>query len=465
MKTTILTLASLALALPAAHAQDPLSGTNRIWPQFRGEFARGISEGGQRTAIEWNLQDDEGVAWKTPIPGLAHSSPVIWGDLLFLTTAVDANTEAELSSLFGSPGYGAGESVLDEGEQEFRLYCLNKNSGEILWQRTAHSGVPKIKRHPKATHANATPACDAERVVVSFGSEGLFCYDHAGELLWKTDLGLLNVGAPGYPDESGFQWGYASSPVLGDGLVITQCDHEGDSYLAAFDADDGSEVWRIEREEDSTWCTPTIYHQPDGAGSQVIVNGYQHIGAYDLETGEEIWRLSGGGDVPVPTPVVQNELIYLTSAHGREAPVRAIRTDAQGELIADAEKEDALVWNHPRRGVYMQTPLAYDGLLYCCSDSGVLACYDALTGENLYRNRLGGGSTGFSGSPVVSGGLIYLSGESGEIFVVRAGRKFEELAVNDLEETCLATPAISEGRLYFRSRHHLIAIEARPGER
>lgn len=449
---------ALLTLFAARPAQVTCQENAQNWPQFRGPSARGISEG-FKTPTEWNVETGKNVAWETAIPGLAHSSPIVWGERIFVTTTVRSAGEAELSSLYGSPGYGAGDSVMDEGEQTFHLYCLDKNSGEILWQRTATKSTPKTKRHPKGTHANPTPTCNATRVIASFGSEGLYCFDHDGELIWERDLGLLNVGAPGFPDKNGYQWGYASSPILYDDLVLVQCDHEGESYLAAFDLNDGNDVWRTPRQENSTWSTPTVHETAANGRLQVILNGYKHIGGYDLETGEEIWKVVGGGDVPVPTPVVAHGLIFLTSAHGRARPIRAISVEASGEIGSDPREEDYLEWMLPRRGIYMQTPMVYGDLLYCCSDGGILSCYEAKTGVRVYRQRLGSGITGFSASAVAAGGQLYFSGESGEVYVVRAGREFEILAVNDMGETCMATPAISEGSLFFRTRHKLIAIK------
>ena len=445
-------LLTLVLALPAAPQEN--------WPSFRGPDARGLAPGAPM-ATEWNVPEGTGVLWRTPVPGLAHSSPVIWGRRMFVTTAVRTAGESELSSLYGSPGYGAGESVEDEGEHRFAMLCLDTASGEVLWERTLHTGKPRTMRHPKSSHASATPACDAERVVASFGSEGLFALDHDGEVLWQADLGTLDVGAPGHGKE-GYQWGFASSPVVYGDRVLVQVDHEGPSYLAAFDATDGKELWRRPREENSTWCTPTVHPRAAGGRSQVIVNGYQHIGGYDLATGEEIWKLVGGGDVPVPTPVVVDDLIYLTSSHGPSRPLRAVHVEAQGTLGSDPQTEEHLAWSHPRRGVYMQTPLVIDGLVYACSDGGILGCYDARTGEEVYRERVGSGGTGFSGSPVAADGKLYLSGESGEVHVVQLGREFKLLAVNDLGETCMATPAAAGPVLFFRTRHHVVAIGQAP---
>ena len=451
MRTLVL-ISLVLIAGPLCEGSD--------WPQFRGPRARGLStdESAPATPVRWDLETGENVLWNTEVPGLAHASPIVFEDRVYIATAVRSDAPSELSSLYGSDGYGAGESVDDEGAHDYRLLCLDALTGELIWTRTAHSGVPLVKRHPKATHANATPACDAEHVVVSFGSEGLFCFDHDGEPLWNVELGVLNVGAPGYPDKAGFQWGHASSPVLHGDRVLVQCDHEGESFLAAYSIEDGQELWRTAREEDSTWGSPAIAEQTASGRPQVIVNGYKHVGGYDLETGEAIWWLSGGGDVPVPTPVVVGGLVYLTSAHGRSAPMRAIRTIAEGEVDTLDPDDPFVAFNEPRRGNYMQTPLVRGDYLYSCSDGGVLSCFEAETGDPIYRERVGGGTTGFSGSPVSSGDALYLTGESGTVYVTSTGEDFELLAENELGETCLSTPAISAGRLFFRTRNHVICI-------
>jgi outer membrane protein assembly factor BamB len=418
------------------------------WPSFRGAGARGVAEG-YATPERWDLATGANIRWSTEVPGLAHSSPVIWGDRLFVTTAVGAD---EASLKVGL--YGAGESVPDEGAQSFRLYCLDARTGAVLWHRVAHEGVPRIKRHPKSSHANSTPACNGRVVVTFFGSEGLYCHDLDGTLMWRKDLGVLNSGAPGHPD---LQWGFASSPVIHDDLVIVQCDVQEGSFLAALDVANGETRWRTSRDEGPTWGTPTVDVRQGRA--QIIVNGFRHIGGYDLRTGKELWKLEGGGDVPVPTPVVADDLVYVTNAHGRMAPIYAIKVDATGDL-GRGDETDAVPWFKARLGNYMQTPLVYGPNLYCCRDNGVMACYDAKTGEQLYRERLGAGRSGFSASPVAADGKLYFSGEEGEIHVIRAGSDFEVIAVNDMGETCMATPAVSRGVLYFRTRSHVVAVGA-----
>ena len=431
---------------------DELGEATPHWPSFRGPRARGFVEGGTAPK-KWDLAQGENVLWKVAVPGLAHSSPVIWGERIFLTTAVkQGDGEAELKVGL----YGDIQPVPDEGVHRFQVLCFDKRDGSLSWSSTAHEGVPAVKRHPKGSHAASTPATDGEHVVAFFGSEGLYCYDMQGELLWEKDFGLLDSGFFMVPAA---QWGFASSPVLHGGRVVVQVDVQEDSFVAAFDADTGEELWRTPRDDVPTWSSPTVDVRE--GRSQVIVNGYKHIGGYDLATGKELWKLAGGGDIPVPTPVVAHDLIFITNAHGRMAPIYAISVGASGELAASAEDEEQMAWSTPRRGNYMQTPLVYGGFLYCCSDAGVLTCYEADTGVQRYQQRLGGGGSGFTASAVATDGKLYLTSEEGEVHVVTAGPQFELLAVNDLGATCMATPAISQGVLIWRTRSHLVAVGER----
>ena len=316
-------------------------------------------------------------------------------------------------------------------------------------------GVPAIKRHPKGSHAASTPATDGRYVVAMFGSEGLYCFDVEGNLVWEKDLGRLDAGW--YMMEDGAEWGFASSPVIHGDRVLLQVDVRGDCYLAAFDLATGDELWRTERDDVPTWSSPSISEH--GGRAQVIVNGYRHLGGYDLATGAPLWWLAATGDIPVPTPVVDENRVYFTSAHGRGAPIVCVdATAATGEFVMDADESDFTLWSHARRGNYMQTPIVYGDYLYCCHDSGALACYDKRTGEMLYRERLGDGSTGFTASGVAGDGKLYFLSEEGEIFVVRAGPEFEVLGSNATGEETMASPAIWNGRLIVRSRRHLMAV-------
>jgi outer membrane protein assembly factor BamB len=423
------------------------------WPQFRGPEARGVAEG--KIAATWNADPAAGptrnIRWKTPIPGLAHASPIIWGNRLFVTTAISSAGEAPLKVGL----YGAGDPADDNAEQSWVVYCLDKNTGKILWQKVAHKGAPKTKRHTKATHANSTPATDGKRLIVWLGSEGLYAYDLSGNLLWKKDLGVFDPGPQGYD----LQWGTASSPILHDGKVILQCDQKKNSFLAVFDADSGKELWRAGRDgvSNHSWASPAVVA---AAGrTQIVCNGWPYIAAYELASGKQLWRLKSGGDIPVPTPVFAHGLIYVTNAHGGGAPLYAIRPDASGDLSPQVEKPGgALVWHEPRNGAYMQSPLILGDLLYSCSDRGVLKAYDARTGKLHYTQRLGEGLTGFSSSPVAADSKLLFASEMGEVYVIKPGPVYELLGKNAMGEIVMATPAISGNVLYYRTRGHVVAI-------
>ncbi|MGI8602470.1 MAG: PQQ-binding-like beta-propeller repeat protein [Verrucomicrobiales bacterium] len=441
----------LLLASAAFSAEQSSDGN---WPSFRGPHASGVAEGGS-PPLHWDVKGGRNILWKTKIPGLGHSSPVIWGERIYLTTAVNASDAAELKVGL----YGDIEPADDNGPQQWKVICLDRASGAILWNVTAHTGPPRVKRHTKASHANSTPATDGKRVIAFFGTEGLYAYDVKGALLWKKDFGVLDSGYYMVPSA---QWGFGSSPILHDGKVIVQCDVQKGGFLAAFNADDGRELWRVPRNEVPTWSTPTVHVDVAGR-AQVIVNGYRHSGGYDLATGKELWKLQGGGDIPVPTPIVDGGLIFLTSAHGPASPVYAIRTNVVGDISLDPGEtsNEFIVWSVPRRGNYMQTPLAFGGRLYCCNDGGVLTCYNALTGDIHYRERLSASGDGFTASGVAGEDRLYFASERGKVFVLKQGDAFNVIATNDLYETCMASPAISKNAIYFRTRHHLVAVGAR----
>ncbi|NIR49444.1 PQQ-binding-like beta-propeller repeat protein [candidate division KSB1 bacterium] len=434
--------------LPLFSQDSDSQGVN--WPMFRGPGATGISEGSS-TPVRWNMAEDENIKWKTAISGLGHSSPVIWGDRIYLTTAISGKDEPYLKVGL----YGNIEPVKDDTEHTWKLFCLDKHSGAILWEKTALKAVPRIKRHMKSTHANSTPATNGTYLVTFLGSEGLFCYDMDGNELWRKDFGPLDAG---YFRVPAAQWGFASSPVIYEDRVIVQCDVQENSFVAAFNIADGKEIWRTPREDVPTWSTPTVSTQGDR--NQVIVNGWKHIGGYDLGTGKELWKLSGGGDIPVPTPVVAHDLVFIANAHGRLAPLHAIRLDATGDISLQGNEtsNEYVAWSVPRNGAYMQTPLVYGKYIYSCRDNGGLNCYVAKTGERVYRQRLGSGRTGFTASPVACDGKLYFTGENGEVYIVQAGPEIKLLATNSMTEVCMATPAISEGMLFIRTQHHLVAV-------
>ena len=423
-------------------------GSEPHWPQFRGPSASGVGTGSP--AVEWSGESGKNIQWKREIPGLAHSSPIVWGDRIFLTSAVLAAGEAALKLGL----YGDVTPVEGEGSQAFNLYCLDRKSGKILWQRTTASGQPKIKRHPKSTHANPTPATDGQHVIAFFGSEGLFAFDMEGKPLWQKNFGVLDSGFFRTPAA---QWGFASSPVIHNGMVLIQADVQKNSFLAALDVRSGKELWRTARNDVPTFSTPAVAPYTSGGGryEQVVVNGWKEIGGYDPSTGKQLWTLRGGGDIPVPTPVFLDGLVVITNAHGSMRPIYAVRTDAAGDIT---ESRAGIAWSQDRAGNYMQTPLLHQGLAYLCFDNGVLSVYQLKTGERVYQQRLGGGTSGFSSSAVAAGGRLYITNEDGRTYVLSLGGEYKLLAENELGETVMATAAISEGVLYIRGRKHLFAI-------
>lgn len=419
------------------------------WPQFRGPHASGV-ETRKALPVEWNLETGRNVRWQAPLPGLGHASPVIWGRRIYVATAVGPGAEELKVGLYGNV-----ESVAENRSQQWRLLALARSSGKVLWDVLGHEGIPRVKRHPKASHCNSTPATDGRRIVTIFGSEGLFCFDMSGKLHWKVDLGPMDAAFFRAPSA---QWGFASSPVIHNGKVIVLCDVLTNSFLAVFELSSGKELWRIPRSDVPTWGTPAVVETR--GRKQIVVNGWKHSGGYDLAGGRELWRLTGGGDIPVPTPVFANEWIYLTSAHGNLRPMRAIRPGAVGDITApDPAGTNAFIaWVHPRQGNYMQTPIALGKWVYGCSDAGVLTCFDALTGEIRYSERLVGGSQGYTASPVSDGRHLYFAGETGKVLVIPVGEQFSIAATNDLQEISMATPAIAAGTLFFRTRSKLLAI-------
>jgi len=302
------------------------------WPMYRGYFASGVFDNANLPDY-WDVENSVNIKWTADIPGLGLSSPVIWGDKLFITSAISANDSTGLK-----PGiYGDIAPVNDTSEHRWKVYCYDKNNGELIWARTSYTGIPKIKRHPKSTHANCTVATNGEQVVAFFGSEGLYAYDMNGELLWKKDFGVLKSV---FFRAEFAEWEYSSSPIIHKGVVIIQNDVLENSFVAAFDAKSGNELWKKERDEYPGWCTPNIYQ--NNGKDIVALNGYKHRGGYDFKSGEEIWRMSGGGDIQIPTPIIGEDLIYFNSAHGKSSPILAIDKNAKAKSTIPGKKRN--IW-------------------------------------------------------------------------------------------------------------------------
>lgn len=432
----------LLLSCASASAQN--------WPAFRGANASGAADG-QNPPVSWNVEKNENIVWKTPIPGLAHASPVVWGNKLFVVSAVSGAPQGK----FRHGLYGDVDSDKDLSKHSWKVYCLDKKTGKILWERTASEGAPKVKRHIKSTHASQSPATDGKYVVAFFGSEGLFCYDYDGKLIWKQDLGVLDSG---WFFDADYQWGMASSPIIYKGNVIVQCDTQKNSFIAAFDIKTGKEVWRTKRDEIPSWGSPTIFESKGKA--MVVTNATKRIRGYDPATGKELFELSGNSEVTVGTPVVGHDLVFVTAGYPPIQPIYAIKPTAAGDITLAEGKDvnDHIAWSKKRGGTYIPTPLVYGNYLYTCSNNGVLTCYDAKTGERVYQQRVAGQSNAFTSSPVAADGRLYFAGEDGDVFVVKAGPNYELLATNPMGEVMMATPAISEGMIFVRTIGHVYGI-------
>jgi len=449
MKTLGLSILFLCLIGVTVRAQN--------WPQFRGPGATGVVEGSP-SAVKWDAPKSVNTLWKTPIPGLAHSSPVVWGDKVFITTAV--TTSAKDETRYGL--YGDVAPVKDDPKHVWKVYALDKFTGKILWERIAYEGVPKVKRHPKSTHADSTPVTDGKYLVVLFGSHGLYAYNLDGKLLWKQDLGVLDSGWFYDPD---YQWEHGSSPVIYRDLVIVQADVQKDSFIAAYSLKNGKLVWKTPRPEISSWGTPTVYVGRTRA--ELITNGSKAIRGYDPLTGAELWRLTPNSELTAPTPFVARDLIYVTSGYAPIQPIYAIKPGATGDIsLKDgAVSNSAIAWSKQRGGPYMPTPIVYGDILYTCNNQGVLTAYNADTGERLYQERLGGKGGAFTSSPVASDGKLYLLSEDGDIFVVKTGPKYELLSTNPVGEVMMASAAISDGLLIVRGLHNVYAFGEAPNRR
>jgi outer membrane protein assembly factor BamB len=420
------------------------------WPSFRGPNASGVAEG-TNPPITWDLEKSQNVLWKTDIPGLSHSSPIVWGNNIFVITAVSS----EARPTFRAKDRGIGLAN-DDVSHTWMIFALDKRNGRVLWTEKAYEGVPRAKRHVKATQANSTPVTDGRYVVALFGSEGLACYDIKGKLLWKQDLGVLN---PGLWDDKESSWGHASSPIIYRDLVIVQADGHKQSFIAAFNLKDGKQAWRVERNEITSWTTPTIYQGKDRV--ELIANGGRYIRGYDPLTGKELWRFADNDtQVKMQAPLIANDLIYITGGYPPGRAMYAFRPGAVGDIsLKPGEDKNAfLAWTTSKGSPYTPTPIIYGDLFYVLADNGVLSTYDAKTGENIYQQRL---PTSFSASPVAAHGKLYLSSEDGDVFVVKAGRQYELLSRNTMGQPLMATPALSDGMLIIRSENTIYALSER----
>ena len=393
-----------AMVVAAGTASPP-----PVWPSFRGINASGVADQ-QNLPLTWNVASGENIRWKKPIPGLAHSSPVVWVDRVFVTSAVSSRDDATFK-----PGlYGEGTASEDRSIHKWIVMALDAKTGRTLWERVAFEGAPKEKRHIKSTYASSTPATDGRIVVALFGSQGLYAYSVDGTLLWKKDLGRLDVGAYDIPS---YEWGTASSPVIDGGRVIVQVDTSNEDFLLSLDAATGREVWRTPRQELPSWGTPTVVFL-DGR-REIVTNSSNFVYGYDFETGKELWRLGGSSQITAPTPIYTRDAIIVTSGRRPTAPILAIKPGARGDITGTP----SVLWQKTQRGPYMPTPVIYGDQLYVLGNAGIFDSYNYRTGDEVYRSRLLHKGSGFSASPVISDGRLYASSEDGDVFVVRCLRR------------------------------------------
>ena len=441
--------ARTANTLPAPAGPATPRGAPQPWPAFRGANAAGVADG-QGAVAEWNVTSGANVRWKTQIPGLATSSPIVWGDRVIVATAA-----SDEDTSFRTGLYGDVKPVDNLPVHSYRMYALDRATGKIVWQREAFSGAPQTKRHTKSSHANATPVTDGRHIVAMFGSIGLMvCYSMDGTLVWKKDIGVLDSG---WFLDAGYQWGNASSPIIYKGLVILQADQSRGSFIAAFDLATGREAWRTARpDEVSTWATPTIVSGP--RGDEIVTNGTK-VRAYDPSNGALLWSLAPNSEIAIGTPVVHRDLAIVTAGYPPVRPVYAVRAGSRGDLSLPPGKSssEAIAWSHDRDGTYISSPIVYRDQLYTLNNNGILTSYDAATGDQIYRARVGGGGA-FSASPIAADGKLYLASEDGDVFVIQAGRQYAELAKNPMNEVIMASPAISDGLLIIRTLAHVWGI-------
>ena len=411
------------------------------WPAFRGLGGRGVAEGFSLPSA-WNADAKSGdlknIQWQVDVPGLGHSSPVVKGNQLFLLTAVATEGDAPLKVQSG----GKPTAADDNGVQNWLLLCYDKNSGKELWQQTLRSGKPKATRHAKATHANTSVCIVGDKLVTFLGSEGLYCHGLDGKMIWKQDLGVIDIS------KYGIGWGFSSSPAVHDDRIVLVCDDPDNPFLTARKLNDGSEIWRTSRKGicERSWGTPLV-HESEGT-TQVVVNGWPKVVSYDFENGKEIWSFDGGGDNPVPTPFEANGLLYISSAHGGPSPIYAVRPGTAGDFA----------WKVDKGGSYMSTPVVYGDQIYTGGSRGIIRSFDANSGEVIFQGRLGK-KAGVIASLVAGDGKIFCASENGTAYVLKHGRKLEIVSENGLGDPCLATPAISEGMIFIRTTKKLMAIK------
>ncbi len=438
MRTRPIIAFSLALVLSFA------ASANERWPQFRGPSATGVADD-PRLPDTWSKT--ENVAWATEIPGTGWSSPVVWGDNIFVTTVI--SKEAKEAPKKGLYFGGERKAALDE--HRWVVYCVDWKTGKIRWEREVHKGAPAHSRHLKNSYASETPVTDGERVYAYFGNIGLFCFDMNGKPLWSKKWGAFDTR---------YGWGTAASPVLHKNRIYVVNDNEQESFIIALDKKTGNQVWRVNREEGSNWATPYIWENP--LRTEIITPGTKRVRSYDLD-GKLLWELSGMSSIAIPTPFSQFGLVYVASGYvgDQHRPVYAIRAGASGDIsLKEGETSNKhIAWYQPQAGPYNPSPIVYGDYYYTLLDRGFVTCHNAKTGQEVYgKQRMEAGAGAFTSSPWAYNGKIFCLSEDGDTFVIQAGPEYKLVGKNSLDEMCMATPAIARGSLIIRTASKLYRI-------
>jgi len=449
-KLVALPIACLCLLSALALRHTPPQEGQRFWAQWRGPDATGVAPFGD-PPLEWS--EASNIRWKVEIPGEGSASPIVWGDRIFVLTAVPSDEQPEQPTQQSRGGFGRGRgggmhSVAPTQAQEFAILAISRDDGSVLWRRTAREEMPHEGAHANGTWASNSAVTDGDHVYAFFGSRGLYCYDMDGNLIWQKDLGDMTI-------RLGF--GEGSSPALHDDKLIVNWDHEGESFIVAFDKTTGDEIWRTERDELTSWATPIVVEH--AGRHQVITSATNRVRSYDLGTGELIWEDGGVTMNAIPSPVAADGLVYVTSGFMGSA-LRAIRlAAAEGNI----NRSDAIAWEHNRDTPYVPSPLLYGNSLYILkSNSAILSSFDAKSGDVQYGPlRLDGLAEVFA-SPVGAAGRVYIVGRDGNALVIESGPEFNVLARNSLDDGFDASPAIVDQEIYLRGHRFLYRISEGP---